>query len=156
MGVYAVTGSASGMGLEVVEKLRAQGNTVIGVDIREADVVADLGPDLDRRPAQRLGMLAPDDRLVGIVVEIGQLAAPADPDRLARSQHDAQGGLQALRPAVGCSQGGSGPVVAADQRAELAAALQELGMRAGRSEVHAEAPGRDDPPGGQGPHATRS
>lgn len=29
-------------------------------------------------------------------------------------------------------------------------------MRAGRSEVHAEAPGRDDPPGGQGPHATRS
>ena len=42
MGVYAVTGSASGMGRAVADKLRAAGHTVIGVDVKEADVVADL------------------------------------------------------------------------------------------------------------------
>ncbi len=38
MGVYAVTGSASGMGLQAAQKLRAAGHTVIGVDLREAEV----------------------------------------------------------------------------------------------------------------------
>ncbi|SOJ55058.1 3-alpha-hydroxysteroid dehydrogenase/carbonyl reductase [Mycobacterium simulans] len=46
MGVYTVTGSASGMGHAVAEKLRAAGHRVIGVDIKDADVVADLStPD---------------------------------------------------------------------------------------------------------------
>ena len=43
-------------------------------------------------------MLAADDRLVGVVVEVDQLRPPADPDRLARGEHDADRGLQALRP----------------------------------------------------------
>ncbi|MGV9826769.1 SDR family oxidoreductase [Gordonia sp. NPDC003429] len=51
MGVYAVTGSASGMGSEVVRKLRAQGHTVIGVDVKEAEVVADLSTAQGRRTA---------------------------------------------------------------------------------------------------------
>ncbi|WP_420107938.1 SDR family oxidoreductase [Mycolicibacter arupensis] len=46
MSVYAVTGSASGMGRQAAEKLRAAGHTVIGVDLRDAEVAADLsGPD---------------------------------------------------------------------------------------------------------------
>ena len=42
MGVYAVTGLASGMGRKVADKLCDAGHTVIGVDIKHADIVADL------------------------------------------------------------------------------------------------------------------
>jgi NAD(P)-dependent dehydrogenase (short-subunit alcohol dehydrogenase family) len=40
---YAVTGSASGMGAASAARLRAEGHRVIGVDLRDADVIADLG-----------------------------------------------------------------------------------------------------------------
>ncbi|TGD89195.1 SDR family oxidoreductase [Mycolicibacterium sp. CH28] len=51
MGTYAVTGSASGMGAAVVSRLRTAGHRVIGVDIKEADVVADLSTQAGRRAA---------------------------------------------------------------------------------------------------------
>ena len=41
MAVYAVTGSASGMGAAVVARLVAAGHRVVTVDLRDADVVAD-------------------------------------------------------------------------------------------------------------------
>ncbi len=91
-----------------------------------ADLRPDLAPHLRRRPAQRPGVLAPDDRLVGIVVEVGQLRAPADPDRLARGEHDPHRGPEALGPGIGRAQRRPGPVVAADQHAHLAAACQEV------------------------------
>ncbi|WP_404870711.1 SDR family oxidoreductase [Kitasatospora griseola] len=43
MGIYAVTGSASGMGAASAAVIREAGHTVIGVDLRDADVLADLG-----------------------------------------------------------------------------------------------------------------
>lgn len=46
--VYAVTGSASGMGRELASKLRVEGHTVVGVDLAGADVVADLSTELGR------------------------------------------------------------------------------------------------------------
>ncbi|WP_182524280.1 SDR family oxidoreductase [Nocardioides dongkuii] len=51
MGTYAVTGAASGMGREVVDRLRAAGHTTITVDLRDADVVADLATPAGRRTA---------------------------------------------------------------------------------------------------------
>ncbi len=51
MGTYAVTGSASGMGARVVAQLRAAGHTVLGVDLRDAEVVADLATPAGRRTA---------------------------------------------------------------------------------------------------------
>ncbi|MCX2979654.1 SDR family oxidoreductase [Halieaceae bacterium IMCC14734] len=42
MGIYAVTGSASGIGRAVTEQLKAQGHEVIGVDLRDADITVDL------------------------------------------------------------------------------------------------------------------
>ena len=50
-GVYAVTGSASGMGSAVAALLRADGHTVIGVDLRDADVIADLSTPQGRADA---------------------------------------------------------------------------------------------------------
>ena len=42
MGTICVTGSASGMGAATAARLRSDGHRVIGVDQRDADVVADL------------------------------------------------------------------------------------------------------------------
>ncbi len=42
MGIYGVTGSASGLGAAVVRRLQADGHEAIGVDLADADVVADL------------------------------------------------------------------------------------------------------------------
>ncbi len=42
MGVYVVTGSASGMGRATADDLRWKGHRVIGVDLRDAEVIADL------------------------------------------------------------------------------------------------------------------
>ena len=51
MGTYVVTGSASGMGAAVVERLRAAGHDVITVDIRDADIAADLSDPVALRHA---------------------------------------------------------------------------------------------------------
>ena len=51
MGVYAVTGSFSGMGAAVVARLRDHGHEVITIDVRDADVVADLSTPAGRRAA---------------------------------------------------------------------------------------------------------
>ena len=57
MSTYAVTGSASGMGHQVAQKLRDAGHAVIGVDIKQADIVADLSTG-EGRQAAAAGVLA--------------------------------------------------------------------------------------------------
>lgn len=50
---FIVTGSASGIGLTVCEMLRAQGERVIGIDIHDADINADLSTREGRQEAVR-------------------------------------------------------------------------------------------------------
>ncbi|OBG98243.1 SDR family oxidoreductase [Mycobacterium sp. E3247] len=71
MGVYAVTGSASGMGQAVVRKLRGAGHRVIGVDIKDADVLADLSTPDGRRAAAAAVSAASEGRLDGAVLAAG-------------------------------------------------------------------------------------
>lgn len=71
MGTYAVTGSASGMGRAVVDKLRAAGHRVIGVDIEDADVVADLSTPDGRRAAAATVSAAGEGQLDGVVLAAG-------------------------------------------------------------------------------------
>ncbi|MCK8669560.1 MULTISPECIES: SDR family oxidoreductase [unclassified Rhodococcus (in: high G+C Gram-positive bacteria)] len=80
MGIYAVTGSASGMGRAVADRLRSAGHTVIGVDIQEADVVADLSTVGGRQKAVRGVLAAAGDRLDGAVLAAGLGPAPG-PER---------------------------------------------------------------------------
>lgn len=83
MGTYAVTGSASGMGRAVVEKLQADGHTVITVDIKDADVVADLSTPAGRRSAADAVLAASGGRLDGAVLAAGLGPTPgADRSRL--------------------------------------------------------------------------
>ena len=71
MGTYVVTGSASGMGKAVVDRLRGAGHTVITVDIKEADVVADLATPDGRRDAAEKVLAACGGRLDGAVMAAG-------------------------------------------------------------------------------------
>lgn len=49
MGTYCVTGAASGIGEATKRRLERDGHRVIGVDLRNAEVEADLGTDAGRR-----------------------------------------------------------------------------------------------------------
>ncbi|PRC42571.1 NAD-dependent epimerase, partial [Mycobacterium sp. ITM-2017-0098] len=71
MGTYAITGSASGMGAATVARLRASGHTVITVDIKDADVVADLSTPDGRALAAQQVLAASDGHLDGAVLAAG-------------------------------------------------------------------------------------
>ncbi len=71
MGSYAVTGARSGMGRAVVERLVAAGNTVITVDLADADVVADLSTADGRRRAAEEVLAASGGHLDGAVMAAG-------------------------------------------------------------------------------------
>lgn len=71
MGIYVVTGAASGMGKASAERLRANGHTVIGVDRSDADVVADLSTPQGRSTAIRQTLELAGGRLDGAVLAAG-------------------------------------------------------------------------------------
>ena len=71
MGTYAVTGSASGMGRAVVERLNGNGHTVLRVDIGDADVVADLSTRTGRRAAADAVLEQCGGKLDGAVLAAG-------------------------------------------------------------------------------------
>ena len=81
MGLYAVTGSASGMGKAAADKLRAAGHAVIGVDVQEAEVVADLSTSAGRHAAAQGVLAATGGRLDGAVLAAG-LGPTAGPGRV--------------------------------------------------------------------------
>lgn len=72
---YVVTGSASGIGKATAELLQSRGNTVIGVDLRDADVIADLTtPDGRAALVSEVGRLA--EGHVDAILAIAGLALP--------------------------------------------------------------------------------
>jgi NAD(P)-dependent dehydrogenase (short-subunit alcohol dehydrogenase family) len=70
MRTIVVTGSASGMGAATKARLEAAGDKVIGVDIKDADVVADLGTAEGRQAAVD-GVAALAESLDGLVTWAG-------------------------------------------------------------------------------------
>ena len=107
MGVYVVTGSHSGMGREVVTRLRGAGHEVITVDIAEAEVVADLGTPDGRRAAATAVLERCAGRLDGAALAAGIGPSPG-PDRArAITQVNFFGVtelLAAWRPALGAAR----------------------------------------------------
>ena len=51
MSKIVITGCASGIGLEVTNKLSAAGHEIIGIDLRNADIIADLSTSEGRQKA---------------------------------------------------------------------------------------------------------
>lgn len=76
MGTYAITGSASGMGRETAQRLRDNGHTIIGVDIKDADIVADLSSPDGRKEAADRVLGTCDNRLDGAVLAAGLGPSP--------------------------------------------------------------------------------
>lgn len=69
--LHVITGSASGIGAATVERLLANGHKVIGVDIQNADVTADLSTPVGRNDAiEQVKALAPDG-IDGILTSAG-------------------------------------------------------------------------------------
>jgi NAD(P)-dependent dehydrogenase (short-subunit alcohol dehydrogenase family) len=71
MGTYALTGSASGIGASLASELRAEGHTVITVDIKDADIVADLSTLAGRESAVSGILAASADGLDGFIPVAG-------------------------------------------------------------------------------------
>jgi NAD(P)-dependent dehydrogenase (short-subunit alcohol dehydrogenase family) len=71
MGTYAISGAASGMGRETAQRLRGDGHRVIGVDIKDADIVADLSTPRGRRYARDGVLEAAGGKLEGAVLAAG-------------------------------------------------------------------------------------
>ena len=105
MGTYAVTGSASGMGAAVAARLRGRGHTVIGVDIKGADVIADLSTPSGRRGAAADVLAACSGTLNGAVMAAG--LGPTKGAERAITEVNYFGvvePLQAWRPALACAE----------------------------------------------------
>ena len=61
MGIYAITGGASGIGAGIVDRLQQDGHQVIVVDLHNADIEADLSSDQGRQQAiAGIKALSPD------------------------------------------------------------------------------------------------
>ena len=78
MSTYVVTGSASGMGKATADQLRAAGHTVIGVDLKDADVIADLSTRDGRTAAANDVLTRATRGLDGAVLAAGLGPGPGD------------------------------------------------------------------------------
>ncbi|MFF2327113.1 MULTISPECIES: SDR family oxidoreductase [unclassified Streptomyces] len=115
MGTYAVTGSASGMGAASSARLRAAGHRVIGVDLRDADVVADLGTAEGRTHAVREIIRLADGRLDGVAAVAG--VGPQVRDAAAVASINYFGPvalLSGLRPALEAAGAGRAVVISSN------------------------------------------
>jgi NAD(P)-dependent dehydrogenase (short-subunit alcohol dehydrogenase family) len=103
---YVVTGSASGIGAATRALLEAAGGRVVGVDLRDAEVVADL-----RLPADRAGLAEAvrahaGDAIDGLVACAGVRGSEggADPETIIRVNYfGAVATLDGLRPLLAAS-----------------------------------------------------
>jgi NAD(P)-dependent dehydrogenase (short-subunit alcohol dehydrogenase family) len=72
---YVITGTASGIGRATAERLRADGHTVIGVDIKDADIIADLSTDGGRATLVKEVTQRSGGRIDGVIAVAGLVAA---------------------------------------------------------------------------------
>lgn len=107
MGTYAISGSASGMGRETAVRLRAEGHTVIGVDVKDADIVADLSTPHGRTAAAEGVLSACGGGLDGAVLAAGLGPSPGRdrPRQIAQVNYfGVVELLTALRPALAAAE----------------------------------------------------
>lgn len=146
---YVVTGAASGIGAAIAILLADRGFRVIGVDLKNADVEADLSTPKGRRNAAEQSMNLADGQVDAVIAAAG-IAAPK-PLTLAVNFFGVTQFLEALQPALAKSDSPRAAVVSSmatlqpvsddlvgmmlagdEQKAlELGAALAEQGEQVG-------------------------
>ncbi len=140
MGTYAVTGTASGMGAASAETLAAAGHTVIGVDLHDADIIADLGTAGGRELAAEEILTRCGGTLDGVAAIAG--VGPNLPDAADVMSINYFGPvrlLELLRPALAAADAGRAVVIGSnsattvplidDRLVELALAGEEEAAR---------------------------
>src|SRR5262249_29245525 len=102
MGTIAVTGAGSGMGEATAALLARDGHTVITVDLRNADIIADLGTPDRRRPAVDAVTSRAGGALDGLVTYAGMAGLPDRPGDIlvAVNYFGSVELLKGLRPAL--------------------------------------------------------
>jgi NAD(P)-dependent dehydrogenase (short-subunit alcohol dehydrogenase family) len=115
MGVVAVTGSASGIGAATRTRLEHAGNTVIGIDLRNAEVIADLATPAGRATAIAAVLDASDGCLDGVVVCAG-IGPHVDvfPTIVSLNYFGAQALLTGLRGALAANDGGAAVAISSN------------------------------------------
>jgi NAD(P)-dependent dehydrogenase (short-subunit alcohol dehydrogenase family) len=93
-----ITGSASGIGAATAERLRAAGWRVIGIDLRGADVAADLGTETGRRDALSGVRDLAGEAVDAVVASAGVNRPMEDPRIVAINYFGAVRLLEGLRP----------------------------------------------------------
>jgi NAD(P)-dependent dehydrogenase (short-subunit alcohol dehydrogenase family) len=108
-----VTGSAGGIGSATRARLEAAGHTVIGVDVRDADVIADLGSPAGRSAMVEAVSELSGGRLDGLVAGAG---VTHDDGRLvmAINYFGAIATLEGLRPLLAGQPGASAVAIASN------------------------------------------
>ena len=125
MRTIAVSGSASGIGAAVRARLEASGERVIGIDLRDAEVVADLGTPGGRAAAVAAALEHAGGRLHGVVACAGVGPHVGVPALVVSVNYfGAVALLEGLRPALAASRGAA--VAVGSNSALLAAADTEL------------------------------
>ncbi|MFE1396988.1 SDR family oxidoreductase [Nocardiopsis dassonvillei] len=112
MGTHVVTGSASGMGAASAAVLAEAGHTVIGVDLRDAEVVADLGTVEGRRGAVEEILAISGGTLDGVAAVAGVGPNMADAAAVVSINYFGPVALlEGLRPALARSGSGRAVVI---------------------------------------------
>ena len=127
MGTIAVTGSASGMGAASARLLTGAGHTVIGIDRRDADVIADLGTAEGRREAAEKVLELSGGTLDGAAAIAG--VGPDTPNAADVVSIDYFGPvafLETLRPALARSGAGRAVVIGSNSATTVPLIDQEL------------------------------
>jgi NAD(P)-dependent dehydrogenase (short-subunit alcohol dehydrogenase family) len=109
-----VTGAASGMGAATKQRLEGDGDAVIGVDVRDADVTFDLGtPDGRTNAIEAIYQLA-DGAIDGLVTFAGLAGTSTRPGGVvvAVNYFGTIALLEGLRPALAAARGGRPAAVA--------------------------------------------
>jgi 3alpha-hydroxysteroid 3-dehydrogenase len=112
MGLYVVSGSAGGIGGAIRERIEAEGHDVIGVDVRDAEVIADLSTADGRTDAIAGVADQAGDVLDGVVAAAGLGGSGGAPNAAIASVNyfGALATLDGLRPLL--EQGGQPAAVA--------------------------------------------
>jgi NAD(P)-dependent dehydrogenase (short-subunit alcohol dehydrogenase family) len=106
MGLFAITGAGSGIGAATRARLEKAGHTVVGIDLKNAEVIADLSTADGRSAAIKAVLDQSKGSLDGLLTAAG-VGPPFDAERMVSiNWFGSEALLTGLRPALAKSQHG--------------------------------------------------
>ncbi len=145
MATIAITGAAGGMGVAMRARLQAHGHRVIGVDLHDADVIADLSTP-DGRAEMVAGVTAASGGALDGVVAAAGVTGPDAPTVVSINYFGAVATLRDLRPLLARGDKPSAVAISSNSTTTfpgLPAALVDACLAENEDAARAEADGSD-------------